>query len=402
VRIGRRTAAEALAAVRPLVHRDNEMGFQLLAPTLLVVPEVLYACGIATEAATVRVELEAADGTPFTLQLEALPPGAVAWRKLGPTAGEPPLRWRHPGTSYWFEILPEPRALYVHIDKIENRPDESYAAFAARLAETAGAQRLERLVLDLRDCAGGDGSLNRGLVLALLQLEMQARPVQIHALIGRGTFSAAVMLASDLERWTHAVFVGEPTGGSPSGYGDSRRMQLPHSGLTVRASTIYWRDWTPIEARPALEPELAVPYTAADARAGRDPVLEAALRHAPEADLAGRLRGLLERGASLPAELVYYRYKTDPRTSRIDTEALMNGLGAALCAAGRLSEAQHVYGLNLQDYPGSAAAHAGLGQVHAAAGRTQAAQESLTNSLEIDPHNPEAAALLERLRKPGG
>ena len=39
------------------------------------------------------------------------------------------------------------------------------------------------------------------------------------------------------QRATEAVFVGEPTAGKPNSYGDSRRITLPNSGVTVRAST---------------------------------------------------------------------------------------------------------------------------------------------------------------------
>ena len=62
-----------------------------------------------------------------------------------------------------------------------------------------------------------------------------------------------------LEQNTNAVFVGEPTGGSPNGYGDSRKLTLPSSGLTVRVSTLYWQPSDPRDKRDAIAPDIAAP-----------------------------------------------------------------------------------------------------------------------------------------------
>ena len=100
-----------------------------------------------------------------------------------------------------------------------------------------------------------------------------------------------MMLLCDLEKFTPAVFVGETSGASPNGYGDSRRVRLPNTGLTVRVSTLYWQYWDPRDDRQWIEPGIRAPLTSEDYRAGRDPALEVAsegpaplaLRSAPHA-----------------------------------------------------------------------------------------------------------------------
>jgi hypothetical protein len=42
LRLGKRTVDEALAAVRPTVSADNEMGVRLFGPVHLAIPEVLH------------------------------------------------------------------------------------------------------------------------------------------------------------------------------------------------------------------------------------------------------------------------------------------------------------------------------------------------------------------------
>jgi hypothetical protein len=146
----------------------------------------------------------------------------------------------------------------------------------------------------LRGNSGGDGTLNRPLVQALVRHRGLDQPGALWALIDRGTFSAAVIMAVDLESWTSAILVGEKTGGGPNTYGDSRRIVLPNSGITVRVSSLYWQLTDPRDERDGVTPHLAMEESYADWQARRDPVLEAALAERSAATPpAGTWRGTI-------------------------------------------------------------------------------------------------------------
>ena len=68
--------------------------------------------------------------------------------------------------------------------------------------------------------------------------------------------------------------LGEPTGGRPNSYGDSRKLKLPNSGLTVRISTLYWQSSSPSDERPSIAPHLPAELSSRDYIEGRDPALE--------------------------------------------------------------------------------------------------------------------------------
>ena len=97
-------------------------------------------------------------------------------------------------------------------------------------------------------------------------------------LIGRLTFSAAANFATELERTTGARFAGEAMGGSPNVYGDVRRVDLPYGNQAVFVATRYHVKSTPDDPRTTIEPDLPIPYSSADWRAGVDPVLNAVIR----------------------------------------------------------------------------------------------------------------------------
>jgi hypothetical protein len=107
------------------------------------------------------------------------------------------------------------------------------------------------------------------------------RPGRRIGLIGPQTFSAAANFATDLEQSTSALFAGEPMGGSPNLFGDTRPVTLPQSGQTYRVAARYWERSTPDDARITIDPDLEVTMSSADYLAGRDPVLDAVEAYPP-------------------------------------------------------------------------------------------------------------------------
>ncbi|MFQ5691174.1 MAG: S41 family peptidase [Gemmatimonadota bacterium] len=191
--------------------------------------------------------------------------------------GPAPLYLRFPDRRHWFAQLPDTRTVYARYREVLDDEDETVAQFADRLSAYLREHAIERLVLDIRGNVGGNGFLNRPLIRTLVRAGPLWKPGGLFVLIDRGTFSAAVILAAELERATPAIFVGEPTGGRPNGYGDSRRVRLPWTGLTVRVSTLFWQLTNPRDRRDAITPHVTVSARFADYRENRDPTLDTVL-----------------------------------------------------------------------------------------------------------------------------
>jgi C-terminal processing protease CtpA/Prc len=154
---------------------------------------------------------------------------------------------------------------------------QSSSELARELGRLAGRPGVRRVILDLRLNPGGDVFTYAPLLTVLRSAKVN-RPGRLYVLIARSTFSAAGLLAAELERLTRAVFVGEPTGSAPNLYADPAALRLPVSGWNFLAATRYWQKSTANDPRLALRPDLPVALTAADFFAGRDPVLARALR----------------------------------------------------------------------------------------------------------------------------
>jgi C-terminal processing protease CtpA/Prc len=129
----------------------------------------------------------------------------------------------------------------------------------------------------LRYNPGGDDDAYTSLLRVLTTNPALSQPESLVVIIGRQTFSAAVLFATELDKETNAVFVGEPTGGRPNLYADPRPLELPNSGIVVDVSTKYFEVGGASDQRDAIVAHIAATSVLDDLLAGRDPVLAAAL-----------------------------------------------------------------------------------------------------------------------------
>lgn len=404
LRIGRLEAARAVEAVRPVVSYDSETWVSHMAPQFLRIPEVLSACGVLDDASAVPVEIETAGG-PVVVRLEALPRGRqpvwVTWSNF--PGGTPPLFLRRSDQPFWFEYDERDRLLFAQVNGIQDGDDETLAAFAGRLAALLDDRDVDKLVLDLRSNGGGNNYLNRALVLALAGSSQVNRYGHLFTLTGRATFSAAVSLVSALEQWTETIFVGEPAGNAPSQFGDSRKYQLPASRLTVRLSSVYWRDWSVNEKRPWVPADLKAVPSWQDYAAGRDPALDAARAYAPPPTILERLEERYRWGGMESVVKFYYHYRNSPATAAVRTEEPLIGLARSLEAGQHDADARDIYEYCLREYPRSFEAVLGLGKSYTRGRDRQNAVETLRKALALKPGNAEAAEWLkkaEALRSP--
>lgn len=401
MQIGAATAEEALERVRPVVHYDNEMGFKLMAPTFLVVPELLAALGLTKDAEEVPLKLKTRAGA---LEEIALAPLSLfrqvyfldAYQALGI---DPPLSQTNRKDKYWMQVLEAEKTLYIQVNEINNKDQVSIAEFVAKVERIVEGLPVQKLVLDLRYNSGGNGYLNRSLVLALARSARINEFGRLYTLIGRETFSAAQMLANDLEYYTNTLFVGEPTGSSPSAYGDSRKMQLPNSKLTIRASTVYWRDWNVNEKRPWTAPNLPVGYTSADYLAGKDPVLEAALQFSPDTGIASLMQEVYRQAGFESATWLYSRLLQDTHTNREEVAALEKTFGDFLLQHKKAEESAAWYSYISSLHKEAAWPLIGLAQAQLLGHDEQKARATLEKVIQLEPANRQAKALLATVKK---
>jgi hypothetical protein len=105
---------------------------------------------------------------------------------------------------------------------------------------------------------------------------IHARQFSLYVIIGRGVYSRAANLTTNLERLASPVFIGEPTSMTGNNYGDESQLTLPYSGIWAGVASLKWQLGYPYDLRRSVVPQVPVVMTASDYFAGRDPALETA------------------------------------------------------------------------------------------------------------------------------
>ncbi len=175
------------------------------------------------------------------------------------------------------------KTLYFKYNRCADDPaaDMTFAKLMEGTLAFMKTKPVERFVLDLRDNGGGDSNIAAPLIAALAAHPTLNVRGRLFVLIGRHTFSSAVLNTLELKARTQALLVGEPTGGRPNHYGEVRHLTLPRTGWKISYSTKYFT--TPlVKGDPdALVPDLPVEVTGVEWFSSRDPVMEAALAFRP-------------------------------------------------------------------------------------------------------------------------
>lgn len=283
-RVGRLSASEALEAVAPYCHRDNDMGVLSAGPIRLAQPAVLQDAGVIEGSEALYV-FTMPDGsrTAETLKPEPLAMSTLNHRLYrngwvyGNSEGAAPRYLRNLETPLWSEYLADEKLMYVSFNAVAENPDQSFRAFVDELEADLRETGAERLVLDMRLNGGGNTGLVLPLIHMLIRNDTVNRPGRLYVIIGRDTFSAAQNTVNLIEMHTNATFVGEPTGSRPAFVGESTWVRMPYSGVRVYCSSRYWQLMDSTDKRTWVQPQIAVEMTYAQWAANQDPCMDAVL-----------------------------------------------------------------------------------------------------------------------------
>ena len=122
---------------------------------------------------------------------------------------------------------------------------------------------------------GGGSSLQGTLFIRKLKHYKKINQEgKMFVIIGRNTFSSAIINTLNFKNQTIAIIIGEETAGSPDHYGEVKIFRMPSSGARVRYSTKYF-NFTKKNMKSIL-PDIDVPVNFSDYEQGVDAAFELA------------------------------------------------------------------------------------------------------------------------------
>jgi hypothetical protein len=304
VQIGGVDIEDVYAAVAPYVAHETDTGLKDDVWLYLLCPEVHRTLGIVDSTQAGRYTFEKPDGTRVSLVLAAI--GSDEYFTVVPEtlpAGDP-LYMQRRDQFYWFTYLEDAQTVYFQYNTGQDMETRSFRGLADELFDFVDAHPVERLVIDMRHNGGGDEGPFWSFVdqLAKHPLNEEGR---LYVVVGRRTYSSAVLNIAMLQSKTKAIFVGESPSSTLDHYGQFNAFLLPTSRIRVCYSTAYFTrsldvgemavgDWLgalgysrrrfPVSDANlrAFVPDVPAEPTIDDYVLGRDPALEAVWASADE------------------------------------------------------------------------------------------------------------------------
>ena len=287
LRIGAHTPDQVIQAVGPIISKDNEQGVTRSVTNFMRYPQVLNGLGLQPESDRIELTVRGVDNKTRTAWVTAVeidsdfnrifghPKWANAYEK---TPGPMPLYLKDRRTNYWFEHLPNNKAVYFQFNLVVNGSTEPLNVFLEGLFKFVEEHEIEKLIIDMRWNNGGNALMLMPLINGLVRSKVN-RTGHLFVIVGRYTYSAAIPAAAWIERHTNAIFVGEPTPSGPNVIAESNIVTLPYSRVRVSISDIYWQGSWPIDRRTWIAPLYLVPPSFEAYKAKRDPALELILNY---------------------------------------------------------------------------------------------------------------------------
>lgn len=261
---------------------DNQAIVKAYIPQFIPSLQILDVFGF-TNGAPVMLGLKTPDGRNTTYTLKAVLPDNKNKISFQPDS----MCFSLKNKNLFFTDSYDPQEKIYHIlyNKCGSREIEteygnperaaampSFKEFEEKIFRTLHTEHPDKIIFDLRYNGGGNSRQGTAFIEKLADFLKKHPRIKTYVVLGRETFSSAILNALDFKRLTAATFVGEETAGKPNHFGEVRSFRLPASGLQINYSTKYFKNWN--EDVNTFQPDVVIEPLFSDFTRGIDPVYE--------------------------------------------------------------------------------------------------------------------------------
>lgn len=274
---------EVMRRFETIIVKDNEAIIKQKLPKLIIVKDILDFLKITNDNGNTFVFSLGNDFRRIVLQTNSELPDENNTEKLLP--GEMPLSLRGQNKLFWLKYLNDLNIIYVQYNSCWSREVEerfgssqralllpSFEEFSDSLITLIKTIHPEKLIFDIRFNTGGSSKQGTDLINKLSEIDEINKKGKLFVIIGRNTFSSAIINAMNFKQETKALLIGEETSGSPNHYGEVKNITLPHLNIDLNYSTKYFK-YSNSDVK-TIQPDVRIEMSIEDFIYGRDPILE--------------------------------------------------------------------------------------------------------------------------------
>lgn len=187
--------------------------------------------------------------------------------------------WKNKNISFAEEYFEKVKIYYLKYNScsrvsklINSEKTISFKDYKKKVFETLKEKDVDKIIFDMRFNAGGSSYQGTRFIKKLSKLDEYNKKGKLFVVIGRKTFSSAVLNTLDFKKHTNAIIVGEETSGKPNHYGEVRTFELPNSKLKVYYSKKYFKN-SKIDFN-TIKPDIEIEIKFLDYKNGIDPTFK--------------------------------------------------------------------------------------------------------------------------------
>ena len=274
LRIGTAEINRLESKIPSLIPCDNHATRQQFIDYQFNTYEFLVALGCKTKGDSITISVEL-DGQQKELELEAKPFKEIqntnwAFAQNGPNFGP------RDRMDFWNNYLKDSKTLYFKYNRCQN--PKGFQKLVAGTTGFVAQNEVNKFVVDLRDNSGGNSEVFKPLLSYLESSPKFNGRKNLFLIVGRTTFSSAMLNAIQLKKQTDVTIIGESTSGKPNHFGDIKSFRLPKTNVEIFYSTKQFRMLA--NANPnTLVPDLEIPLKSSDWFEGKDSFLNAIIHY---------------------------------------------------------------------------------------------------------------------------
>ncbi|MDR1983385.1 MAG: hypothetical protein LBQ28_00960 [Prevotellaceae bacterium] len=173
--------------------------------------------------------------------------------------------------NYWYKYDSIKNEIYFNYSSCRNDEQYPFSKFNTDLFENIKKNKPQKIILDLRYNGGGNSTVLKPFLKEIKKSYLN-KTGKFYVLIGRTTFSSALLNAVELKRNFNIILIGEPTAGSINHYGEILDFMLPRTKAKIVYSTKYFENWK--GKNGPLYPDVEINYSVENFKANKDEAIE--------------------------------------------------------------------------------------------------------------------------------
>jgi Peptidase family S41 len=224
--------SEVIDELKEIISYENDFLFKEQSMRYMQAADILYGLLLIDSVDRVKIQLEDCEINVETVSLDEL---------IYNEEYKLPMYAKNEFKNFWYEHIENTKEIYIKYNSCREDGIIELSEKINEVIEYINKNSIEKLIIDLSDNLGGDSRLIRPLIDFIKKSTCINSKENLSVIIGRGTFSSALLNAYEFKNETNAKLIGEPSGGKPNCYGEILKFQLPNSKFVVTYSTRYYK-----------------------------------------------------------------------------------------------------------------------------------------------------------------